>query len=403
MKIIDLKIIACLIVGTVFVISCDEALEFRAPTTSGGEAPKPVTEVNIENLPGKAKISYSLPNDINLLYVKATYKLPNGNIRIVKSSYYKDELLIEGFADTLEHEVKISSVSRAEVASEPVVVKIKPLEAPIWKVYESIKIINAFGGYNLVAKNEFEEDISILIMGKNPLGEYEVDNYKSIYTSLSSISSKVRGLDTLSYTFKIFVKDRWGNSTDTMTTEVLPIYETELSKENFQSFVLPGDAPQVTNGARLEYAWDKRLGWPYTSFTHQTNGGPGPHMITFDLGITAKLSRLWYRPYPELTPSQFFYLTTMKKFEVYGSVDPSLAGDLDDSWILLGSFVLEKPSGSPYGQDTPEDRAAGEAGFDFELDIDAPKVRYIRIRCLENYAGGTAQSINELSIYGDPR
>lgn len=403
MKVINIKIIVCLIAGAIIAISCDEALEFRGPTTSGSAVPKPVSEVEVENLPGKARLSYSLPDDKNLLYVKATYTLPNGTLQEVKSSYFKDELLIEGFADTLEHEVKINSVSRAEVDSEPVVVKIKPLEAPIWDVYESIEIINAFGGYNLTAKNEFEEDVSILIMKENALGEYEVDNYKSIYTSLSDISSKVRGLDTLSYTFKIFVRDRWGNSTDTMTTEVLPIYETELSKEDFQAFVLPGDAPQVTNGARLEYAWDGRLGWPYTSFTHQTNGGTDPHMITFDLGVNAKLSRLWYRPYPELNPTQFFYLTTMKVFEVYGSAEPSLDGSLDDSWILLGSFVLEKPSGSPYGQDTPEDRAAGEAGFNFELDISAPKVRYIRIRCLENYSGGTAQSINELGIYGDPR
>ena len=403
MKLNKVNILTCVFLIAVMIISCDEELEFREPTTTSGAIPKQVTEVTVENLPGKARISYSLPDDSNLLYVKATYTLSNGEVHEAKSSYFSDELLIEGFADTQEHEVEIVSVSRSDITSEPVYTTIKPLEAPIWKVFRSIDIINAFGGYNLSATNEYEEDISILILEKNELNEFEVNHFKSIYSSLADISSKIRGLDTLSYEFKIFVKDKWGNTTDTLNQIVKPIFETELSKENFEAFVLPGDAPQVTNGARLEYAWDGRLGWPYTSFTYQTAGGPDPHMITFDLGTTAKLSRLWYRPYPELNPSQFFYLTTMKQFEVYGSTNPTLDGALDDSWILLGSFELVKPSGSPYGQDTPEDRAAGEAGFNFELDITAPKVRYLRIRCLENYAGGTAQSINELGVYGDPR
>jgi hypothetical protein len=57
----------------------------------------------------------------------------------------------------------------------------------------------------------------------------------------------------------------------------------------------------------------------------------------------------------------------------------------------------------PYGTDSAEDQATGAAGFDFEIDLSAPKARYLRIRCLENFAGGTAQSINELKVYGDPR
>ena len=182
---------------------------------------------------------------------------------------------------------------------------------------------------------------------------------------------------------------------------IKPLYETQLDPAKFAGFVLPGDAPQVTNGARLEYAWDERLGWPYTSFTNQVPGGPGPHMITYNMGATAKLSRVWIRPYPEGT--RWYYLTTMKRFEIWGSTSPSLNGALDNSWKLLGTYTLKKPSGLPYGTDSAEDQATAAAGFDWEVDLNSPKVRYIRIRCLENFAGGTAQSINELKIYGDPR
>ena len=385
------------------MVSCDKDLEFREPVGTDTSIPGPVGEVAVQNLPGKAKLTYTLPGDQNLLYVKAVYTLASGRKMEVKSSYYSNSLVVEGFADTNEHEIQLFAVSRSNIPSEPVTVKVQPLEAPIWKVFKSIEMNNAFGGYNLTAANPDSADISILIMKRNVFNDFEVDNHKSIFTSAQNIVSKIRGLDTLNYEFKLFVEDKWGNSTDTITQAIKPIFEAELSASKFRPFVLPGDAPQVTNGARLEYAWDGRLGWPYTSFTHQVNGGPDPHMITFDTGVLAKLSRVWIRAFPELNPPQFYFLTTMKRFEIYGSENPTLNGALDESWVLLGSYEVEKPSGTAYGQDTPLDRETAEAGFNWELDITAPKVRYIRIRCLENFAGGTAQNINELKVFGDTR
>lgn len=383
--------------------ACDEALEFREPSGSDASIPGAITNVTVENLPGKAKLTYDIPEGRNLLYVKAVYELKSGETREVKSTYYDNTIMVEGFADTLEHEVALYAVSRNEILSEPTNVTIKPLEAPIWGVFNSIEITNAFGGYDLTAENPEEENVSIFVLKKNVFGEFEMDNQKSVFTGLEQIQSQIRGLDTLDYEFKILVGDNWGNTTDTLTHVVQPIYETQLDPSNFEAFVLPGDAPQVTNGARLEYAWDGRLGWPYTSFTLQSAGGPDPHIITFDTGVEAKLSRIWIQPFPELNPPQYYFLTSLRKFEVYGSTNPNLNGALDDSWTLLGSYEVIKPSGSAYGQDTPEDREIASKGWNFDVDLDAPKVRYIRIRCLENWSGGTAQSINEIELYGDPR
>lgn len=379
-------------------LSCKEDADFREPSVDDGSVPEVVSNVNVENLAGKAKITYKLPNDKKLLYVKAIYKLANGSDFEAKSSYYKDTLLVEGFADTEEHEVRLYSVSRSEVASEPLVVKVKPLEAPFKKVFKTIAVIDAFGGYNLKADNATRDNISIMVMRKNAFNQFEVDNFKSIFTRTDEILSKIRGLDTVKQDLAIFVKDKWGNSSDTLYHAIKPIYEAKLDKSKFRALVLPGDAPQVTNGASLPYAWDGRLGWPYTSFTHQINGGDGPHMVTFDTGVLSKLSRIWIRPFPEGT--RFYYLSTMKRFEIYGSDNPNLTGALDASWRLLGSYEVKKPSGLPYGNDNAEDQATGAAGFSWEIDLAAPKVRYIRIRCLENWGGGTAQSINELDVYG---
>ena len=388
----------CFVAAIAMLFGCEDAVEFREPAGNDNTPPGVVTNVEVENLPGKAKITYTLPNSKNLLYVKAEYQLASGETAVAKSSYYLDSIVVEGFADTDPHEVLLYSVSRNEVASEPVSVTVNPLEAPMNQVFNTISITNAFGGYNLEAKNPARDDIAIMVMRRNDFNEFEVDNFRSVFTRTDSIVSKIRGLDTLEQEMAVFVRDNWGNTSDTLFTTIKPIYEAKLDPSLFRGFVLPGDAPQVTNGARLEYMWNGLLGWPNTSFTHQINGGDVPHMVTFDTGVLAKISRVWIRPYPE--GDRWYYLSTMKRFEIYGSEQPSLDGALDDSWVLLGSYEVVKPSGLPYGEDSAEDQATAAAGFSWEVDLNAPKVRYIRIRCLENFAGGTAQSINEIEVYG---
>ncbi len=389
-----------IVLATGFV-SCKQDLGWKEPLGEEGGKPQPITDVNVINGNGKASISYTLPKDPRVLYVSAVYTMSNGQKAEVKSAYYSNSLSVEGFADTKDYMVELSTVSRAGVKSDPVSVMVKPLEAPIWQVLKSLKLQNAFGGYNLTALNQAKSDIAILVLKKDEFNEWAIDNNKSIYTNLDSIESKVRALDTSLHTFPIVVRDRWGNTTDTLFSNVKPMYEAEFSKSLFRTFVLPGDAPQVTNGARLEYAWDNRLGWPNTSFTLQTTGGTGPHTIGFDIGVVGKLSRIWIRPYPE--GDRWYFLTTMKRFEIWGSANPSLTGAFDNTWTLLGSYEVKKPSGLPYGTDNSLDRTTAAAGFNWDIDLNAPKVRYIRIRCLENFAGGTAQSINELSVFGDNR
>ena len=387
-----------LMLGT--IVSCRKS-EGHNPIDDDPTVPAAVTGVAVVNLSGKAKITYQVPNDEKLLYVKAEYIPTSGIPAEAKASYYQDSLIVEGFADTKEYDVKLYSVSRSGVQSEPVVVKVQPLEAPIWKVFRSLDIENAFGGFNIKALNPTKDNIGLVVLTRNQFLEYEVDNNKSVFTNIDTILQKIRGLDTMDVRVGFLVRDRWGNTTDTLYKDLKPIYEVQLDPSKFRALPLPGDAPQVYNGARLEYAWDNRLGWPYTSFTHQVDGGSQPHMITFDMGIVSKLSRIYIRPYPE--GDRYYFLTTMKRFEVYGSVNPSSNGALDGSWELIGSYEVVKPSGLPYGTDNSLDQTTASAGLNFDVRLNAPRVRYMRIRCLENFAGGTAQSINELKVYGDPR
>ena len=55
---------------------------------------------------------------------------------------------------------------------------------------------------------------------------------------------------------------------------------------------------------------------------------------------------------------------SVKRFELYGSMDPNLGGSWD-SWIPLGKYECVKPS--PGADITPEDIAFAKAGINFDV------------------------------------
>src|SRR5690606_35393185 len=80
------------------------------PLEHSNQRPGKVSNVSVKNAPGKATISYKLPMDQDLLYVKAVYRLTSGVKREVKSSYYNNSLVADGFAEEQEYEVKLYAV-----------------------------------------------------------------------------------------------------------------------------------------------------------------------------------------------------------------------------------------------------------------------------------------------------
>ena len=125
------------------------------------------------------------------------------------------------------------------------------------------------------------------------------------------------------------------------------------------------------------------------------------HILTFDMGVQAKLSRIVIWDYPEyFNGRSYYYLAAMKRFRIYGSDVLETSGDLS-KWTLLGEYEEVKPSGLPYGQQTNEDYQTANAGFSWDIPIEMPRVRYIRIENLENWAGGRQFAIGELQAYGN--
>lgn len=386
----------------------------RGPMQEDPTPPGRVTDVRVENLPGRVKLTYRLPADDNLLYVRARYALNSGAVREVKASYYTDEMTLDGFGDTNVHEVEVCAVNRSEVASEPVMVEVQPEENPIWGVFRSLRISDDFSGVNIQAENPTQETVAIEIMRKDSLGRWQ--HVSGIETSSPSIETARRGLDTLEYEFRFTVRDRFLNYTDTLYATVRPLFEQMLDKSKFRAYNLPGDArPEQPGWLEMDRMWNND--YRYTNHERWLVATPTgdqagkPQISTFDMGVAARLSRLtlfnWGMDNQGTVNAgdRLFYAGEhMRRFEIWGSTAPDPDGSLD-SWTLLATFENVKPSQLPYGQQSLEDFNAAVAGFDFIFPVtqNIPKVRYVRIRNLESWDGSTKFGIEEIDLYGDPR
>ncbi|WP_143306150.1 DUF5000 domain-containing lipoprotein [Chitinophaga vietnamensis] len=365
--------------------------ETHQPVNTSGEKPDVVKNVVVTNMAGAAKISYNLPDNKDILYVKAVYAIQSGARREIRSSYYNNFLVVDGFGDTATHEIALYVVSRNEAASDPVKTTVKPLSPPMLLVRQSLEVKADFGGINIKFKNPGAADVAIVTLTTDSLGVFGPADIH--YTKLEAGNYSARGFAAEKRKFGFYVRDHWGNQSDTLFMDITPIFEKLLDKNLFREVDLPGDVgygwglpiPNLWNGA-LWHSADKLDGMPM--------------WITFDLGVTAQLSRigLWQRP------NEWIYLqNNVREFEIWGSTNPASDGSWS-SWTKLLEHTVIKPSGLPVGQKTQDDIDAAIAGEQMNVPLDAPKVRYIRIKILRTWTdGGYAANIQEMKFWGNDK
>lgn len=385
------------------VVSCQEEGN-QEPIESDSVAPGQVTNVQVEPGPGIVTLSYTLPSDENLLYVKAVYTLKNGTQREVKASYYTNTMVLDGFFDTDEHEVKLYSYNRSEVASEPLVIKVTPEESPLWEVRRTLALNPDFMGVKVTADNTAKADVAIQVFYKDSTDNWV--NMEGIYTATTKINTTLRGLDTLKYEVGAVIRDKYQNYTDTLFATISPYFETKLDKGKFRGANIGNaDTPIRQGSFGVSWLWDGIRNASARYMTAQPKDG-SPAFVTIDLGQVAQLSRIKFWTYPEWFPTgiwPYYYKGSPRIIEVWGSMDPNPDGSWDDSWYLLAHHEVIKPSGLPMGQMTDEDKRKAEAGFNIDCDPLAPKVKYIRFKQLLNWEGTTWLDMTEIEVYGDNR
>ncbi|WP_448636106.1 DUF4959 domain-containing protein [Pedobacter panaciterrae] len=121
-------------------------------------APMQVSNIKVEATLWGGILTYKLPADLNLAYVKAVYEIQKGVFREAKSSRYTDTLRLVGFGDELVHTVKVYSVAANEKESEPILVELQPKTPPVKSVFESAVFKETFGGVNVAISNPFKAD-----------------------------------------------------------------------------------------------------------------------------------------------------------------------------------------------------------------------------------------------------
>jgi hypothetical protein len=388
--------IALLMLG---VVSCAE-LEFgQTPTDS--IPPAPLQNVEVESLPGGARISYVLPDEADISYVKCEYS-SNGIQRVVRASVYNSFLIVEGLGSTDPVDISLCVVDHSENASTPVTRTLVPDTPPIALVFESLRFYADFGGITISWENDFDIEIGFTVFaeeyGEMKEGETKFFKQTGEYT--------FRGYDDSERKYAIQVIDKWGNVYGSMKEDVFaPYYERLLDRTKFSAVELPGDNITVSSGRPLSNVWDgDRYNLWHTGNTHTM-----PQTITMSLGLESKISRvvLWARNEP-----RFFYgNNTFKTFELWGiselpidKPDEYWSGeDWKNEWQMIGDYQMHKPSGLPFGQWTDEDVAFAQAGFEFLVSSEKDPVKYLRFVITSTWVEppGTALHMAEFEFWGD--
>jgi F5/8 type C domain. len=380
-----------LFVGTIG--SCRKT-EVGTMDKSDKQAPGPVSNAQVENLNGAAKITYSLPQDDDLLYIRAEYTTKQGIVRNTKVSRYLDSVVLQGFADTDVYEARLYAVDKSENVSVPLLVKVQPKTPPFELVKQKLVASAAFGGLDVGYQNVTESDVAIVILANDKLGNFAP--LKTLNTKLKTGTFGARNLAAVETRFGLMVRDRWGNLSDTTYVTLKPFFEAQLDRTKMKGLNINGTDAKNYPGNEVEYLFDGDVS-NKTAY-HTIDPVSMPQWFTFDMGQTAKLSRLvWF-----MRQGWYFHLHNPRKVEIWGSNNPSPDGSFTN-WILLAEHEQIKPSGLPPGQNSNADIEAALEGETISIPVDAPAVRYIRFKTLRNWSDGVYVNFTELALWGNPQ
>ncbi|HMI03529.1 MAG TPA: DUF4959 domain-containing protein [Pedobacter sp.] len=397
-------LILAIVLVNILLPSCKEQEANIDVISNDMTKPGVVSNIKVENFNGSARITYSLPDSKNLLYVLARYPISDNRVRETKSSYYTDTITVDGFARDKAYEVTLYAVSRANVMSDPVVVTVNPETPNYILVNSGIDITPDFGGANFSGENINKVPIALHLLVYNETTK-QYDEQDPEYLNTNTIDVSIRNLPPTPHKVGVYTTDRFGNVSDTLFKTLTPLYETLLDKSKFFTYKLPTDASTTDYGWDLKYMFDGNLGEP----GWHTNGNVAKSIGTFGMGVPAKISRFtfWQRG-----PSYYEYQNT-RKFTLWGSNKDNPAdvmlpagtapGTVAGDWINMGNFVFPNPpSGLAPNQANEADKAFVAKGVNFTMPRAAPPVKYIRIDITQTWGGLNYVNALEISMYGNP-
>ena len=407
-----MKKIIIILFALMALSSCSDKLGGRIDQPANVPVPGKVSVKSVRSIAGGAVIKVTIPDDEYLKGIVAEYER-NGQTVNAKISRYVDSLTVEGFADTDPHTIQLYAFNVNEERSEGVSVTVNPLTPAIRTVHP--ELTGSFGGVKVrVEGNESKSDLAICILrdpdpshlGLRP-SEMRLTEVTTLFTSSNNISLSRRGIEPVEALFGVYVRDHWGNVSDTSYCVLTPLVEVKLDTVlTFKNANIADDNCPSANTSYypVESLWDGSGLSQTPHFFASSESNPSPCWLTIDLGLgqrTASISRIATLP-------RIGYVIygggAVRDYEFWGSLG-NLEADgtytkpkgtvvegnehgFDDTWFCLGKFTQAKPSGyldnGLPGTVTAEDTETYNAGNDFELDPDAyPRcnepLRYLRV------------------------
>jgi hypothetical protein len=441
---------ACFMMIALLAFSCTEEPIGQQPTD--GVAPNPLKSAEAIGRPGGAVITYVLPdNETDISYVKGEYVI-GGETKIVRSSVYKDSILIEGLESNILINIDLYVVDHSENQSAPLRKSFTTGDAPFATISNTVKISPAIGGIYLRWENpENRSDIGVVLMTYDTitkkLAEYSVTFASGGMAFYPFDSFEVQQ-------FGAYVIDKWGHFSDTSYFNVAPAPEVWLDRKKMKGYPIGNDAPLANaDKSNNYYSGPERLfdsiarslgrtgGLSESAFGINSADGSMPIFYTIDLGVQADVSRFWIEPRGHNTRGRYAFGqrggASPYNWDLWGTTTDFgdstsvnfIPGDdpywtrnqwmQDPRWIYMGNYSHRRPS-MPYA--TPAnigdtDFHSGDAWeSDLRLTYAAPSidnptnfyiqvlgvgpVRYVRWQFNQTWSNEAATFMHEAWFWG---
>jgi hypothetical protein len=376
------------------VISCES--EDKKDATPPGE----LTITSTEATYGGAIISYTLPNDDDILYVRADYINGKGKAVFRTVSKHVNQIEVSGFIVEEDVTVSLTVVDENQNKSKAVEYEIRPLRSFIYLVQESIEIVPDLGGVQVSWENIEEKTVFIYLH----IADGDEEETRILSSSNASENIFVRGLEAKELGFSSKVEDFDGNITSLIDEGYFtPLFEEKINKDTWtlvSNLSINGNAYE---GKTVNF-WDDVVDTfetnsdnSYFIINRNDNGGVlrWPLDIVIDLNKKVKINRfkIWQRAFWYNGPSDqpyYYQSENLRSFDLFVSMDKS-------EWALLGSFQIEEPTNGDISQALLDEAAAGH---NFNLNEISPEFRYLKFSITSNFGSDSFCHGSEISLFG---
>ena len=390
------KILYILIIPFILLYGCnnDESQDFNPPGV--------LTIQNISPTNGGGIISYILPEDSDILFVRAEYTNSLGVDVYRVSSSHNDSIEIDGLNQNTPVQVRLFVVDQSENMSEPVEIEFTPLPSFIFLVQQSISISPDLGGVKLEWENIAEKTVYVHLHIVN--GDSE--DVRILSSNNVNESIFVRGLESIEMTFLTKVEDFDGNITELEEKGTLtPLFEEMIDKSTWTLMSQLSVNGNAWEGQTTAF-WDDIVDTAETNSDNSyfiiwrdQNGGtlnwPLDIVINLNKNVLIHRFKVWQRAFWYNGPTgipYYYQEENMRSFNLYASNNAI-------DWILLGEFDIGDPSDE--NGNIPQNYIDAAAnGHDFDLDAVSEPFRYLKFSITSNFGSDTYVHGSEISLWG---